>query len=81
MFPTENEYYRVDDGLGGWSVTRKCPVCNNSLVFVHNAKTRLRAETAVNNKFNEIHNDCLSSIPESSAVQEDPSLTQAGNNE
>jgi hypothetical protein len=49
---------QVDETLSGWNVIRKCPVCKNSPVFVHNSRDKDRAINAVNIKFSEVHLEC-----------------------
>jgi hypothetical protein len=63
------ELFEVEETLTGWNVIRKCPVCKNSFVFVHNSRDKDRAIKAVNLKFDEVHLQCnFISAGESSAV-------------
>lgn len=49
----------VEETLSGWNVIRRCEVCNNKPVWVHNSRDKDRATNAVNLKFNETHLECL----------------------
>lgn len=48
----------VDETLTGFNVIKRCSVCKNSPVFVHNSRDKDRAIKAVETKFNEVHLEC-----------------------
>lgn len=59
------EEFEVDETLTGWNVIRRCSVCKDGVVFVHNSRDKDRAINAVNLKFSEVHLECLNLLGDS----------------
>lgn len=50
---------QVDETLSGWNVIKRCDVCKDKPVWVHNSKDKDRAISVVEQKFIEYHMECM----------------------
>ena len=50
---------KVEETLSGWNVIKRCLVCNNNPVWVHNSRDRDRAVSAVEQTYIKYHMECM----------------------
>lgn len=50
---------KVEETLSGWNVIKRCLVCKDSPVWVHNSRDKDRATRAVEQKYIEYHMECM----------------------